>query len=134
MSDPETVITPSQTRTYALEMIYPNCVAIDTLLITVIDPSQVECGKVPIPNTFTPNGDGLNDIFFISNPFTLEELLSFEIFDRWGNQMFSTMGKTEGWDGSYQGQPVEPGPYLYRIRYNCQGSEQEKSGSVLLIR
>jgi gliding motility-associated-like protein len=100
----------------------------------VINPDEIECGAVPMPNAFTPNHDGRNDEFFISNPFALEVLQAFEIFDRVGNKVFSTTQVSDSWDGTYQGQDLNPGLFLYKIKYTCQGKDQVKSGSVMLIR
>lgn len=133
-NDRRTEATPPSTQVFTATYDYGNCLATDTVLVSVIDPSDIECGLVPIPNAFTPNNDGKNDIFFISNPFTLEQLYAFEIFDRLGNKVFSTTNVNEGWDGMYRGQESNNGLYLYKIRYNCQGKEITKSGSVMLIR
>jgi gliding motility-associated-like protein len=113
---------------------YESCTATDTVRISVINPDEIECGNVPLPNAFTPNGDGRNDVFFISNPFALEVLQAFEIFDRWGNLMFSTNDVRDAWDGLYRGNAVNPGLYMYKIKYTCQGQDLLKSGSIMLIR
>ncbi|MBX2817306.1 MAG: gliding motility-associated C-terminal domain-containing protein [Saprospiraceae bacterium] len=136
-SDPmgfSTTITPPQTATYALEFLYPSCTATDSVLVNVIDPSQVDCGEVPMANAFTPNGDGRNDAFFISNPFSIQDLIRFEIFDKWGNKVFGTTQVADVWDGSYQGRMVNPGLFVYKIRYSCAGEEFTKSGSVMVLR
>ena len=90
--------------------------------------------QVVIPNAFTPNGDGLNDTFIPKikniNSFTLE------IFNTWGEKMFFTNSpESKGWDGTYKGQLLPAGNYLYRITYTDQDSNQkEKTGGVTLIR
>ncbi len=126
--------SPSSTRTYQVSYEYGGCTATDTVQVRVIDPSEIECGELPMPNAFTPNSDGRNDIFFISNPFTLETLEAFEIFDRLGNKVFSTANVNASWDGRFKGQEANPGMYLYKVKYTCQGEDLVKSGSVMLIR
>ncbi len=68
-----------------------------------------------IPNAFSPNGDALNETFQISG---LEELESYrcEIYNRWGEMVFSTTDKKTFWDGTYKGRPAPKGVYIYVIR------------------
>jgi len=137
VSDPSIstpVITPSETTSYTVSKNYGNCVARDNITITVIDPTSLDCNVLPMANAFTPNGDGLNDRYGISNPFTLEELISFEIFDRNGTPVFITDSPFDGWDGSFQGALMPPGAYLFLVKYICDGQNVVKSGSFHLIR
>ncbi len=132
---PNPVISPTATTTYALTIVdNDNCTSEDSIRIIVVDPSTVQCGDILLPSAFTPNGDGLNDSYGISNPFVTGVLLVFEIYDRWGNIVFSTTNTLDKWDGSYKSQPVNPGVFLYKIHYRCEGKENVKSGSVTVIR
>lgn len=136
--DPEPTITPTQSG----EQIYTvrisdnrsSCVAIDSIRLNVIDPNNLDCSEVFVPKAFTPNGDGLNDIYEISNPFAIQELISFEIFDRWGGRIFFTDNPFDGWDGNFKGETVNPGVLLYKIIYICEGEEQTAVGSLTVIR
>lgn len=110
------------------------CVATDSIRITVIDPNTLDCGQVLLPKAFTPNGDGLNETFGISNPFVIQELLAFEIFDRWGSRVFGTSDAFLRWDGKFQGKEVNPGVMLYKIRYRCKGEERLATGSLMILR
>jgi gliding motility-associated-like protein len=110
------------------------CTSEDSIRITVIDPESIECGDILLPSAFTPNGDGLNDGFGISNIFATGDLLSLEVFDRWGNIVFRTNDVRGKWDGFYKGQAVNPGVFLYKVQYKCEGKENVKSGSVTVIR
>ncbi len=133
---PNPVLTPSFSTTYAVKFssaAYP-CIKNDSLRITVVDPATLDCKDILLPTAFTPNGDGLNDTYGISNPFVAGEILLFQIFDRWGNIVFETNNSLDRWDGSYRGQPVNPGVFLYRIRFRCQGVEDQLSGSVTVVR
>ena len=137
VSDPNIgtpTISPTVSTTYIVEMEDSFCTQIDSIFIDVVDPSNIQCGDIFLPTAFTPNEDGLNDGFGISNPFSTGEILAFDIFDRWGNIVFSTTNVLEKWDGSYKGSPVNPGVFLYRLQYRCEGVEDLLSGSVTVIR
>lgn len=110
-----------------------SCTAYDTLRLTVIDPTNQPCGEVYIPNAFTPNGDGNNETFGINNPYTIGDLVVFEILDRWGGKVFTTSDAFQQWDGKINDKAAMPGEYLYRIRYKCQGEEKNKIGSFFLL-
>lgn len=68
-----------------------------------------------IPNTFTPNGDGLNDVFMPKGIGWLN--YEFDIYNKWGQKIFSTNETQKGWDGTYKGQPCEQDVYVYRITF-----------------
>jgi gliding motility-associated-like protein len=89
--------------------------------------------NVVIPNAFTPDGDGLNDFFGISNPYI--EVLELRVFNRWGETLYLSSTPVPGWDGTYQGVPQEMGTYLYNYRaVTRDGRPIEGSGSVNLLR
>jgi len=88
---------------------------------------------VIFPTAFTPNGDGLNDVFLpvAGNLVTIE---SFKIFNRWGNMVFDD--NTKGWDGMVNGKPEEMGTYVYEVSYKIEGRDNTyyQKGSVILLR
>ncbi len=128
-------IKPTQTTLYTLKYIDgSSCTAYDTLRIRVVDPANVPCGEVFVPNAFTPNNDGRNDELGISNPYSMEKLLTFEILDRWGNRVFVTDDPFKAWDGTYSGQLVNPGLFIYRLRYMCAGVEKSQVGNLNVIK
>ena len=140
VSDPDIsnpTIKPDKAGSYTYGIRFTDliatCAAYDTIKVTVIDPTKQPCGNVYVPNAFTPNGDDTNETFGLSNPYTIGELIGFEILDRWGGIMFSTSDPFQRWDGKSNDKPVQPGTYLYRLRYKCQGNEQSESGSFILI-
>ena len=128
------VATPDVTTTYTVLFNDGICSAIDSVTITVIDPDDLGCDVVYLPKAFTPNGDNLNDAYGISNPNAIDELISLEIFDRWGGKVFATDNAFDRWDGSFKGQPVNPGVMLYRVRFRCEGKENTDVGSFSIIR
>ncbi len=115
--------SPEFSTTYTLSIETNNCTAIDTVRIYVLDKDQLECEKLFLPKAFTPNNDGLNDSYGISNTFVIENLEYFDIYDRWGEKVFSTSDVNATWDGSFENSPVNPGMFLYKIKYQCQGEE-----------
>lgn len=87
-----------------------------------------------IPNAFSPNNDGQNDLFRISN-ITDEKLIDFKVFNRWGTILFRTSDPREGWDGSYKGQVQPVGVYGYVIRIGyTDGYVETYKGTVTLLR
>lgn len=87
-----------------------------------------------IPNAFTPNGDGLNDLFKPS-VMGVEEY-KFMIFDRWGELIYKTSNPQAGWNGNYRGDPCQEEVYVYRIVFRdlVEFKEHHYIGHVTLIR
>lgn len=87
-----------------------------------------------IPNAFTPNGDGVNDVFGLQH-LRSQRLLDFRIFNRWGNLVFQTQDAKEGWDGTFQNAPADPDVYYYLIEIAYPDDYRETfKGDVLLVR
>ena len=86
-----------------------------------------------MPNAFTPNGDGINDVFRIP-PGILIELKEFSVFDRWGNKIFTTLNSAKGWDGTFKGQQAASGVYVYIIKGSDYKGPVLAKGSVVLVR
>ena len=91
---------------------------------------------VYVPNAFTPNGDGTNDIFKPEMLENVKEGYVFEIFDRWGQKVFATTDTEEGWDGKIGGKPVTTTTvYSYRIvARDFTGQDHEYVGHVTLLK
>lgn len=113
-----------------------NCPASDSLMIRSACPQIVA-----LPNAFTPDENGLNDSFrptgldtSISNPANKVYLL--EVYNRFGELMFSSVAPGIGWDGNYNGNPMSEGRYAYFIRYTDPqtGNVIENRGTVHLLR
>ncbi|RQO30722.1 hypothetical protein DBR32_08305 [Taibaiella sp. KBW10] len=96
--------------------------------------TQVKQRNIMIPNAFTPNGDGVNDVFKLINV-SGEQLLELKIFNRWGTIVYSSTDAGEGWDGRYKNaeQPVGVYGYGIRIKYN-DGVIETYRGTITLIR
>lgn len=96
--------------------------------------------KFAVPNAFSPNDDGINDLFrpFLGEIYGIEEF-EFAVFDRWGNQVYhSNALEDQGWDGRHKGQSLSAGVYVWYLSYQTMvGGEMESkvlSGDVLLLR
>jgi gliding motility-associated-like protein len=109
------------------------CTATDTVRISLL------CGEsFFIPTGFTPNGDGLNDRFYIlGGGATIKNI---RIYNRWGKLMYQRQNiqvndGSQGWDGAFEGQPQPTGSYVYMATLTCyDGSVFEYKGSITLIR
>jgi gliding motility-associated-like protein len=86
-----------------------------------------------MPNAFTPNGDGRNDVFRIPPGASLI-LDEFSIYDRWGMKIFSTQNVSKGWDGTINGIPEPMGAYVYVIRGTNEKGKIFLKDSFILIR
>ena len=104
------------------------CIGIGTVLIKVYKGVTYY-----IPNAFTPNGDGINDVFRAIAPGIQTNY--FRIFNRWGRLMFQTNNTSNGWDGTYLGVPQPTAVYVWIIKgLKVSGEIVELKGTVTLIR
>ena len=71
--------------------------------------------KLVMPNAFTPNGDGHNDIYKAKEYKNLSEFRAY-IFNRWGQKLYEWRDPAEGWDGTYQGRDVKEGVYYVLVK------------------
>src|SRR5690606_9910971 len=105
------------------------CTASDSVNIST-DP----CCLVTLPNAFTPNHDGRNDLFRIITA-GYQEIERFVVLNRFGEIVFETNNQSEGWDGTYKGVPAEVGTYGYLHSYRCaDGTKMQAKGDVTLLR
>ena len=122
---------PQQTSWFYLFAIDQyGCQNKDSVLITVVPHTELL-----IPTGFSPNGDGVNDVFKVVRSLNIEKLTEFAVFDRWGEKVFSTDNIEQGWDGTHNGQPSPLGVYAWIvIAQTKDGQEVTKKGNVTLIR
>jgi gliding motility-associated-like protein len=86
-----------------------------------------------VPNSFTPNGDGINDEFVIIS----EDITNFSlmIFNRWGELLYESTDIEESWDGTYKGKLSQIDTYIWKIRYSdVNKKSKDIYGHVNLIR
>ena len=129
LSDPTVanpIANPAATTTYQLMAISASgCQASANVTVTVQH-------DILIPNTFTPNGDGANDMWDITYLTEYQEC-KVRIFNRWGQLLFNSIGYGKSWDGTYNGKQLPAGTYYYLINLN-DGKSKPLSGWVALLR
>ncbi len=117
---------------YFVQASFENCTSSDSVYVILNDCQST----MIIPNCFTPNGDGYNEVFNVSA--TKISRFNILIFNRWGQQLYESDDLEKGWDGKVNGRVCPIGTYFYLIRYTTEcvgGTEQpaEKKGSVTLL-
>jgi gliding motility-associated-like protein len=127
------VSTPNQDIQYVLTVTDAfGCTASDTANIFVLDYLCKE-PEIYIPNAFSPNGDGMNEVLYVYGGQIKELLL--RIYDRWGEKVFETTKPGTGWDGTYKGKNVMPGVFVYYLEAVCYDNERFfKKGNITVIR
>jgi len=86
-----------------------------------------------MPNAFSPNNDGTNDLFRIP-PGVAMQLDEFSVFNRWGVRVFTTHQISEGWNGTINGMPVDADTYVYIIKGRNEKGAVLAKGTVVLFR
>ncbi len=120
--------TTRNTCYFALATNEFNCKAEDQVCITITTEYAIY-----IPNSFTPNRDGLNEVFKVYGDNLL--YVQLEVYDRWGHLIFSSEDLNVAWDGTYLGQDCPVGTYAYKATYKGPDrKEYKRSGNVNLIR
>jgi gliding motility-associated-like protein len=115
-----------------------------TYTITVSDTNQCEASasttvfvndsiKIYIPNIFSPNADGVNDVFLVYANAVKDIYVT--VFNRWGEKVFESKDITLGWDGTYKGKLAPEGVYVYYVQFTFLNfTQQKKKGSITLVR
>lgn len=134
VNSPFPIVNPSHTTTYsatftdAYGCTYP--IASETVYVITADCSP---SSVYVPNTFTPNGDGHNDILYARSNFISK--VYFAVYDRWGQKVFDTNDLSVGWNGIFNNKPCNPDVFGWYLEYTCNdGKTSFKKGNVTLIR
>jgi gliding motility-associated-like protein len=120
-------VNPEHTTTYCATVTTSGCSDVECLDIIVLNASTLE-----IPNVFTPNGDGVNDVFHTRGVNITTYNLN--IFNRWGESVFKTEDVSKGWDGRVNGKEAPDGTYLFLLE--AKGADDKmytEKGHVTLI-
>jgi gliding motility-associated-like protein len=135
ISCPDPNATPNQTTEYAVEVRNEGeCLAKDYLTIHVV----CNRGTLYIPNTFSPNGDGMNDRFYPRGKGVFM-IKSFRVFNRWGELVFERLNFNPndagaGWDGKYKGKLLSPDVFVYVCEIVCDNNQLlNYKGDVTLL-
>ncbi|MET3885507.1 gliding motility-associated C-terminal domain-containing protein [Niastella sp. OAS944] len=130
------VSTPKQTIQHKLQVANEGgCVTESSVTLLVVCNGE----NIFIPNTFSPNGDGNNDVFFPRGK-GISYIQRFRVYNRWGEEIFKqlafyTNDASKGWDGTYKGAPVNEDVFVYVVEVVCEnGQALTFKGDVTLIR
>lgn len=133
---PVSTTRPFNTGNYAVEVRDSNgCVAMDELIVYVNKEYDLY-----IPNGFSPDGDGINDQFFIFAGEDVTQIKSFAIYTRWGELVmqdgnFLPNDSNHGWDGTHKGRLLDPGVFVYHATIEfIDGAVKHFKGDVTLVR
>jgi gliding motility-associated-like protein len=120
--------------TFPVTLVMTNAWGCTDTIIRAVD--VIEDFTIYIPNAFSPNGDGLNEIFQPKGMGWKPNMYEFLIYDRWGNLLFKTNDYTKGWDGTIKGQLCPTDVYVWRIRVegSAKGKLKELAGHVTLMK
>jgi len=129
ISDPVALLSESQQYVLKVQTI-SGCTSTDTINITVYKVKP----DLYVPDAFTPNGDGKNDIFR-PIPVGMKSLTFFKVYNRLGQLVYSTNIINQGWDGTFKGSPQDAGVFVWMAQgIDYLGKTIFKKGSVVLIR
>lgn len=126
---PNTQIFPHGSGCYKIQAVNQyNCTAVDEVCVDVTTNYNIY-----IPNTFSPNGDGKNDVFTVyGTGITKLEII---IFDRWGEKLYVTNDAQKGWDGTFKGNLSKQDSYVYEVNFTgIDGKTYTKTGHVTLMK
>lgn len=120
------------TTTFVVTVSDGTCTGIDSVKVRV---HELVCDDpdIFVPDAFTPNDDGSNDLLFVRGRHITD--MDLKVFDRWGELVFSTTDQSVGWDGKYKGKLVEPAVFVYWLEATCaDGQRYFTKGNVTVIR
>ena len=131
-NSPETNATPLETTTYTVTVTDEYGCSLSKKVTIEVMPLECDEPLVFVPNTFTPNGDGKNDVLYVRSSILKE--FTFRIYNRWGELIFESNSFDKGWDGTFRGSHCEQGTYDYYLKGTCINDETIlKKGNITLL-
>ena len=130
------VIVPADPTEYLFSATNANGCRVDSIVMIDVEKPR----RANAPTAFTPNGDGVNDYFFIQGGDKVEKVTVLRVYDRWGELVFDGIDMAinvsiNGWDGNYRGQQSSSGAYVWYAEVLFKDGESIViKGDVLLIR
>jgi gliding motility-associated-like protein len=135
LNDPtikDPVASPSSTTLYTLDIVDDHgCEASGSIKINVSGSGSGGSSKILVPNAFSPNGDGINDTWVITN-LSAYPGATVDVFNRYGQVVFHSDNVNKNWDGTFNGSPLPMGTYYYII--DPKNNEGKIAGSVTLFK
>lgn len=127
-----TVVVPTETTTFFVDIVDANGCMFTKEQEVVVIVVQCEPPHIFLPNAFSPNGDGINDVLFLRGQYI--ESMELIIYDRWGEEVFKTRNQSIGWDGTFKGNLLPPDVYAYNLMVTCIGGDQHlEKGNVTIL-
>jgi gliding motility-associated-like protein len=123
-NSPVVFVNPTTATNYSVTIIDENgCSDTDDMMVLV----RIE-RPVYVPNVFSPNEDGFNDIFYIQGSDFIKQIRTFQVYNRWGESVleltnFQPNDPSFGWDGTYRGKPVNPAVYVWFAEIEFEDGE-----------
>ncbi len=129
------VASPLQTQLYTLTARdNSGCSGTDNVLITV-RPVDVDPGCINVSNAFSPNGDGINEVWTVYDNYSCLKNVTVHVFNRYGSKVFESKDYRNTWDGTYKTRPVPDGTYYAVIDFTLtSGKVITKKTDVTVIR
>ena len=130
---PDPIAHPNSSSSYRLTVTDGNgCTATAEYRVLLFPPCDPQ--RLLVPNAFTPDGDGNNDVFKVVPYEGFEQVLSLQIYNRWGQRIYLGSGPKAGWDGTADGKPAPADAYVWILEADCGGVAGRVVGDVTLIR
>ncbi len=126
------IVTPSGPTTYCVTVTdFDGCTGVSCYSLAVADPFCDE-RDVFIPNAFTPNGSGTNDMLCVRSNFV--QSMELHIYNRWGEKVFSSTDINNCWDGTFNGKVLSPDVFGYYLNVTCPNDKMYfKKGNITLL-
>ena len=104
------------------------------LIRTTNEPEICDVRSIFLPNAFSPNGDGQNDVLYLRGPSCITQMRLL-IYDRWGELVFTTTNLTAGWNGMFRGKEMDTGVFFYYLTVDLPGEQSvTRKGNITLLR
>ena len=128
----QSTVKPLESIFYVLSVSDGICSKKDSVFVKVF-PFVCDDPSIFVPNAFSPNGDGNNDVLVVRGKMIKE--MTFRIFDRWGELIFETHERGLGWDGTFKGKKMDPDVYDYYLKVTCiDDVESIVKGNITLLK
>jgi gliding motility-associated-like protein len=127
-NNPYTTATDTALYMLTITNAATGCFTNDSLLIYVLEDFEIF-----LPTGFSPNGDQINDVFYLRGRGISD--FNLNVFDRWGELVFTSNNFNVGWDGTFKGKPAMAGTYVYTLNYtNFKKTSKFLKGNLTLIK
>jgi gliding motility-associated-like protein len=126
-------LNPGQTVTISVRAVGQLACQLSPATTITDDTENPLSNQIFVPNTFTPNGDGQNDILYVYGNSIAK--LRLRVYNQWGQFIYESLNIQNGWDGTYKGQMQPNGVYVYQLEAEFNdGTKTTKKGTITLLR